>query len=67
MENEIEKREYLSWGVHNLSSSLKISETTKTKLCELKLFQSDQIISQYYCREDFSSVSDTLTFAINVR
>ena len=36
------EREYLSSGVHMLSKSLKISDTTKTKFFEQKLLQSDQ-------------------------
>ena len=54
-------REYLSLGVDKLSNSLKIWDTTKTKILELKLFQSDRNIWQNYCREDFCSFSNTLT------
>ena len=34
----------MSSGVHKLSTSLKISDTTKREFFELKLFQSDQKI-----------------------
>ena len=55
------EREYLSAGVNTLTNSLKISDATKTKFFELKLFQSDQKIRQSDCRKDLSSLLDHLT------
>ena len=48
-------------------NSLKISDTTKAELFELKFFQSDQNIWQSYCRVDFSSVSGILTCWLSIR
>ena len=44
-----------------LTNSLQISDTTKTKFFEQKLFQSDQKLLQNYCRLDLDSVLDPLT------
>ena len=44
-----------------LTNSLQISDTTKTKFFERKLFQSDQKLLQNYCRLDLDSVLDPLT------
>ena len=46
--------------------SLKIQDTTKIKILELQLFQSDQKIWLNYCREYFSSVLDTLTCWLSI-
>ena len=55
------EREYLSSRFSMLTNSLKISDTTKTKFFEQKLFQSDQKPLQNYCRLDLDSVMDPLT------
>ena len=60
------EREYLSSWVHNLSNSLKTSDTTKIEFFELKFFQIDKKIWQNYCREDFSSVSEHLTCWLSI-
>ena len=54
------EREYLSSGVNMLTSSVKISDTTKKTFFELILFQTDQKISEKYCRADSCIVSDRL-------
>ena len=43
-----------------LSNRLKISDTTKTEFFVFTFFESDQEISQKYCRVDLSSVSNRL-------
>ena len=55
------RREYLSLGVNMLTNSFKIWDTTEKEFFELKFFQNDRKIWKNYCREDFSSVSDSLT------
>ena len=37
-----------------LTNGLRISDTTKTDILELNLFQSDKKIRQKYCRADLS-------------
>ena len=49
-----------------LTNSLKILNTTKAKVFDLIFFLNDQKISQKYCREDLSSVSDPLTFSLSI-
>ena len=60
------EREYLSLGVNMLTNSLKIWDTTKKKLLELKFFQIDRKIWKNYTREDFSRVSDPLTCWLSI-
>ena len=48
-------------GVNMLTSSLKISDTSKTEFFELIFFQSNQKIWEKYFCPDLSSVSDPLT------
>ena len=49
-----------------LRKSLKISGSTKKEIFELKPFQIDKKVWQNYFREDFSSVSDILTYWFSV-
>ena len=44
-----------------LAKRLKILDNTKAEFFELIFFQSDQQISQRYCRADLSTISDPLT------
>ena len=55
------EREYLSSGVNDLTSSFKISDTTKTEFFELIFLESGHKIWQKYRRADWSSVSVPLT------
>ena len=43
-----------------LKKCLKISDTTKTEFLELIFFQSDEKISEKYCRADLGIVSEHL-------
>ena len=54
------EREYLSSGVHMLTNSLKILDTTKAEFFELIFFLNDKKIWHKFCRADLRSVSDTL-------
>ena len=49
-----------------LTNSLKISDSTETQFFHLILFQSDQKISQKYCRADLSSLSVPLTYWLSI-
>ena len=51
-----------------LKKCLKISDTTKTEFLELIFFQSDEKISEKYCRADLGIVSEPLKcwLSINV-
>ena len=44
-----------------LTDTLKILDTMKTEFFKLKSFEIDRKIFQRFCREDLTSVSDTLT------
>ena len=55
------EREYLSSGVNDLTSSFKISDTTKTEFFELIFLESDQKIWQKYRRANWSSFLVHLT------
>ena len=55
------EREYLALGANMLTSSLKISDTTKIDSLELICFPSDQKIFEKYCLPDLSKLSDPLT------
>ena len=44
-----------------LTNSLKISDTTKTEFFELVSFQSDEKLSQKYCRACLNNHLDPLT------
>ena len=53
-------------GFQYVNKSCKISDTSKTELFELILFQSHQKIWQNYCHGDLSSVSDLLTCWLSI-
>ena len=55
------ERIYLLSGVNMVRKSLKMSNTSKKVIMGLIFFESNQIISQKFCRADLSSVSDPLT------
>ena len=61
------QKKYLSSGVNTLTNSLKIWDTTKKKIIELKFFQIGKKIWQNYCLEDSRSVLDTLTCWLSIR
>ena len=50
-----------------MTNSLKILDSTKTELFQLKFFQCDQKIWQNYCRADLSSFSDLFTCCLSMR
>ena len=49
-------------GCEYVNKQSQDSDTTKTEFSELIFFQSDQKISQKYCREELSSVLEPLTY-----
>ena len=53
-------------GNNILENCLKISNTTKRTVFELKLWQSDEEIWEIYCLAEFSSVSDLLTCWLSI-
>ena len=53
--------EYLSSGVDVLINSLEISDVTKAEFFQLNLSRFHLKIGKWWCRADFTSVSNLLT------
>ena len=60
------EREYLSSGVNDSTSTLKISYTTKTEFFELSFLESDHKIWQIYHPADRSSFSVPFTCSMSI-